>query len=283
VIPGLRFLRRHASGVAVLAAVAATSVALGAATITRNREYASELSLAQSVLRHWPTDVAHGIVGSALAALHRDEEAIPELRLAARTDARSRYNLGVALYNVQRFDEAIAELERFAGENPMLDLVPSARRVLGDLYAYQKQWAQARNQYRLALSMIPGDAATTQKLVSVTNNLGLALAGSGRFTEAVVEFRRAVQLAPGDANARHNLAAALLDHGDAAGAEAEARLAIAANPLDAGSYGLLGRALALQGKLDEAIAQFKDGLKVAPGDPAIEDDLRQVLAAKTRR
>src|SRR5260221_8480762 len=41
----------------------ALSRSLGTATFVRNRDYATELGLAESVLRHWPTDVAHGMVG----------------------------------------------------------------------------------------------------------------------------------------------------------------------------------------------------------------------------
>ena len=72
------------------------------------------------------------MVGSALMQLHRPDEALSELRLAARTVPRSRYNLGVQLYNLKRMDEAASELETFAGENPMDELAPSARRILGD-------------------------------------------------------------------------------------------------------------------------------------------------------
>jgi superkiller protein 3 len=202
------------------------------------------------------------------------------LRLAARTDARSRFNLGVELYNMQRMDEAIHELAAFASENPMMEVVPAARRILGDAYASQHKWAQARNEYRLALSMIPDDPETKRKMVNAMNSQGLAMVDAGNVAEAVAEFRRAVQWDPQNWSARHNLAAALLDNRDAGGAEAEARRAIELNPGDAGSYDLLGRALAIQGKFDEAIAQLKHALTLAPGDPQIQQDMERVVAAK---
>jgi Flp pilus assembly protein TadD len=180
---------------------------------------------------------------------------------------------------MKRLDEAVHELQTFAGENPMLDLVPSARQILGDAYAVQGKWNQATNEYRLALSMIPNNPATTHKMVNAMNNQGLALADAGKYAEAVAVFRRAVQWEPQNWSARHNLAAALLDSRDAAAAEAEARKAVEANPTDAGSRDLLGRALAIQGKFDEAIAQLREALKVAPGDAQIEEDLQRVIAA----
>jgi Flp pilus assembly protein TadD len=127
--------------------------------------------------------------------------------------------------------------------------------------------------------MIPDDPQTTRKMISAVSNQGLALADAGKFDEAVVMFRRAVQWDPQNWSARHNLAAALLDHRDAAAAEVEARKAIEMNPTDAGSYDLLGRALAIQGKYDEAIRVFNEALKISPGDEQIQEDLQRVLAA----
>jgi tetratricopeptide (TPR) repeat protein len=279
-ISAFHLFERRGSMRAAVAATAIVVVALGATTMARNRDYASELSMADSVLRHWPTDVAHGMRGSALARLHRDDEAIQELRLAARTDPRSRYNLGVQLFNARRLDEAIQQLERFAGENPMLDLVPSSRCIIGDAFMIQRKWKPAINQYRVALSMIPNDAETKRKLVVALNHEGIALAGEGKFDEAVAVFRQAVPWDPDNGGTHHNLAAALLDQHDAAAAEVEARKAIAINPADAGSYDLLGRTLAIQGRYDESIVQLQEALKLAPSDPEIQEDLRRVLAVR---
>jgi cytochrome c-type biogenesis protein CcmH/NrfG len=66
-------------------------------------------------------------------------------------------------------------------------------------------------------------------------------------------------------------------------AAAEAQHAIALNDGDAISYDLLGRALALQGKYDEAIAQFNQALRIRPADATIREDLAQVLAVSRNR
>jgi tetratricopeptide (TPR) repeat protein len=270
--------RRTSRAVVVICALIA--VALGAVTFSRNREYASELSIAESTLARWPTDVAHGMVGSAFLQLHRDEEALGELRLAARTVPRSRYNLGVDLYNLKRFDEATLELEGFARDNPMDELAPSARRALGDAFVMRRKWAEAAQEYQLALSMMPLDADTKRKMLAAMNNQALALATASRFAEAQALFRRVIESDPADSNARRNLTKVLLDRRDAAAAEREARNAIEANPLDAISYDLLGRALAIQGRYDEAIVQLREALKLAPDDAGTKEDLTRVFAAK---
>jgi tetratricopeptide (TPR) repeat protein len=259
VIPALRTLQRRVSPKLATALVALLTVVPGTLTFMRNREYATPLSLAESTLRHWPTDVAHGMVGSALGDLHRDAEAVRELQLASRTDARSRYNLAVELYNLRRYDEAIAELDRFAGENPMNELVPSARQIQGDAFAAQRRWPEAINRYRLALSM--HDTADTRKQMTAAMSLqGLAMADAGRFAEAAALFRSATEWEPTAWGAHYNLASALLDAHDAA------------------AYAVLARSLAIQGRYAESMAQFREALTLAPGDASIQHDLDRVLA-----
>jgi protein O-mannosyl-transferase len=278
----LDFFRRRFSKPVAMAALAAVLLVLGTATVARNREYSSGLSLAESVLRRWPTDVAHGMVGSELAALHRDNEAVTELRIAARSDPQARYNLGVALFNLQRFDEAIVELKGMADENPLLGQVPSARRIMGHAYALQHNWPKAINELTLSLSMTPRDATVRKMLADVLNYQGLELADAGKFDQAASVFRRAVAADPQRVDVRHNLAAALFDNHVPAAAEQEARQAIALDSTDAGSYDLLGRALAVQGKITDAVTQFEQALRLAPNDAQFNDDLNRVRGLKNR-
>jgi superkiller protein 3 len=114
--------------------------------------------------------------------------------------------------------------------------------------------------------------------VDALNQQGLALAEAGQFRGAVTLFRRATVLDPAHVGVRQNLATALLDSDDLVAAEKEAAAAIVIDPSDASLYELLGRALALQRKTPEAIAQLEHALRLAPGDEHIKDDLRRVIA-----
>ena len=67
------------------AVLAAGAVFLGSLTVARNIEHQSWLTLARTTLERWPTDVAHAAVGSELSRLRRDEEALPLLRVGARS------------------------------------------------------------------------------------------------------------------------------------------------------------------------------------------------------
>jgi Flp pilus assembly protein TadD len=53
---------------------------------------------------------------------------------------------------------------------------------------------------------------------NMLGNLGISLAASGKNDEAIAAFQRAVELTPEDGGAERNLANALLDNRDFAGA-----------------------------------------------------------------
>ncbi|MCM3881516.1 MAG: tetratricopeptide repeat protein [Vicinamibacterales bacterium] len=280
---GIESIRQRTSSRHAMLIVATLTIVLGAGTIARNQEYASGLSLAQASLSRWPSDLAHGAVGSELARLHRDTEALPELRIGARTDPRTRYNLGITLFNLKQLDESIAALQVLVDEHPSREEIPWARRTIGYALSLQGRWPQAINELRVALSMAPNDSQAKTLLAAAYVNEGLALADAGRFTDAVQSFREALKIEPDSIRLRHNLAAALIDSGDLAGGLAEARQTVARDPADASSYDLIGRALAMQGNLDEAITQFEQAARLAPNDAAIQDDLQRALAARGRQ
>lgn len=272
--------RRFLPAGGVLLAVA--TIGLAAATQFRHLEYRSALELARTTLERWPSPVAHGIVGGELAKLGRDEEAIPELRLATSADPLARYNLGITLLNLRDNAGAIRELEALVRDFPLREEIPLARRAIGTAYAQQQRWTDAITQYRLVLTMVPSDQKTQQLLIETLLRQGTALGSAGRPAEAIAAFQEARDRDPANAVARHNLAVALFDDGDLTSAVAEARLAIAADGSDAASYALMGRALAMQGKLDEAADALEAAARMSPGDREIQDDLQQVGAARAR-
>jgi tetratricopeptide (TPR) repeat protein len=272
-------VRRRVSSRQAMVMLAALTASFAAATITRNRDYQSGLRLAQVSLERWPSDLAHGAVGSELALLKRDEEALPELRLGARTEPRTRYNLGVTLFNLKKLDESIVELQILVDEHPSREEIPWASRTIGHALTLQHKWPQAINQLRVALSMAPYDAQMNTLLASAYFGQGVALVDSQHFQDAAQSFRQALTFDPNSISLRHNLAAALIDSGDVAGGLAEAQQTITQHPTDADSYNLMGRALAMQGKLDEAVKPLEQAQRLRPDDPAIREDLERVLGA----
>jgi Flp pilus assembly protein TadD len=198
--------------------------ALAAATVVRNREYASPLALAQTVVERRPNAVAYHILGEQLMLDGRDAEAIAPLSEAvARGNSRAGYPLGVALLNEQNLGEAVRRLDAFVRtsalpyrlvprwlEPPRSDVV-SARVLMARIFASERQWSQAAEQAELALKLTPSHPEAQRLLVGALINVGLARVVSGDLDEAVTSFRRAAAVDPSNEKARQLLALALED------------------------------------------------------------------------
>ena len=294
--------------VAGMAGLTALSVLLGAGTVFRNREYASDLSLARTVLERRPQARAHHWVGRALIATGRRDEGIAHLREAIHGDPRALYTLGLALFEKGQLDEAIEQLEQFVREQPLLLEVLDARNTIGRALVKQGKLSAAAEQFRMVLKMVPSNAQAHAFLADVLlkqeqfadavphyheylkshpnddttlGNLGIALAASGQLEEAIAVFRRAADLLPQDYIAQRNLANALLSQRDFDGAVLYAKRAIDLKPDDAVVHDVLGLALVAQGKLDEAIGQFQQAVQLAPAYTEAQENL--ALALKLRR
>jgi tetratricopeptide (TPR) repeat protein len=220
----------------LIAATAAISMALAAASFERTREYASPLGLATTVLQRWPTSFAHALVGTQLAVEGRHDSAIAELRLAAPGYAAAHYHLGGELFNQGRIDEALPELQEFVRlESWKAEAIP-ARTMIGRAFMIGKRWPEAAEELQLVLTMTnPASDAHAIALGYLADtilneerfdeaiayyraflalrpsdpggviNLGIALAQTGRSREAADAFRRALQIDPANINARRNL------------------------------------------------------------------------------
>ena len=250
--------------------------ALGTATIARNGEHHSWLTLAQTTLERWPTDVAHAAVGSELSRQRRDEEALPLLRIGARSDVRARYNLGITLFNMSRYTEAIEALEVLVNQHPMREEVPWSRRVMGHAFLRRSKWPDAIAQFRMTLAMTPHDAEARRHLVDAYNSYGVDLAQAQKFDAAIVQFRHALWYDERNPSARYNLAAALFDAGQMNEAFTESERALKVDPTNADAYHLMGKLLALQGRLQESIVNFEAAVKLRPDDPVVREDLARV-------
>jgi Flp pilus assembly protein TadD len=108
-------------------------------------------------------------------------------------------------------------------------------------------FAQAESHYRRAL---PGRATA-----ETHNGLGYVLAHQGRGDEAIVEFRKAIDIDPKFTPAYNNLAQALEQNGNLEEAAEYYRRSLDEKPSAAG-YNALGRVLGKLGRTDEAAVQF---------------------------
>jgi tetratricopeptide (TPR) repeat protein len=264
-------------GPAVAVAMAMV-VALGTATVARNREYLSPLGLAKATVERWPSPVAHATLGEELTTAGRHDEALTELRTAvAGGDFRARYPLGAELFDRGHVDEAAIYLREFIDEGngpPALEL--DARKRLGSAYARQGSWAKAAEQYRRVLATAPDDALTRRYLADV-------LFAQHEYAEAAAEYERYTSARPDDADALTNFGISLEETGRHAKAIDAFRGVARADPKSVGAHVNLAQALARSGSLSEAESEARAAVALAPQDANVRNVLGSILAAEHRR
>jgi tetratricopeptide (TPR) repeat protein len=182
------------------------------------------------------------------------------------------YNLGIALNDRGKTDEAMAHYQR------AIELRPSyaeAHYNLGRLLAQKGQLDDAVTHYEKALEINPADA-------EAQNNLGVTLFGIGRVDDAIAHYQGALKIRTDYAEASCNLANALLSKGDLDGAIAGYSACLALSPNQADVQYDLASALLRKGRTDEAIARYKKVLELRPDSADAYANLGSAFLAKGR-
>ncbi|MDO8681513.1 MAG: tetratricopeptide repeat protein [Acidobacteriota bacterium] len=176
-------------------------------------------------------------------------------------------NLGTALQDAKRYDEAVVHHERAVALQP--DYAP-AYNNLGAALRAAGRLDEAVAQYQKALALKPDFG-------NASYNLANALLERGQAGASVDEFRKAIQLTPDSVQAHNNLGIALAAKGDAAGAMAEFRAAIALDGTSVQAHRNLGNMLVDRGERAEGMAHLERAVQVAPGEADALFDIGSIL------
>ena len=221
--PIVGLVKQWASPVLMVAVVAS----LGLSTVRRNEDYRSRVSLWRSVVDWQPDNwTAQNNLGVALREEDRVDEAIIHFRQSLEVNPDSfdaNYNLGNEVLLQGRVEEATGFLRRALEAESRHELAPQAHNTLGMSLASLDRLDQAVTHYRQALGMNPDFAEAYY-------NLGNALRLQGNLEQAISHYRHALNLNPDYAEAHHNL----------------------------------GEALAVSGEFDEALRHFREAVRVKP-------------------
>ena len=115
------------------------------------------------------------------------------------------------------------------------------------------------------------------------NNLGSALAELGRFDEAMQHIAKAIELNPDNGAAHANLGHVLeVMGGHREQAIEELQTGIELAPKSGDGHNILGVILAREGKLDEAIAELQKAVELAPQSAESRYNLGRAYAASSR-
>ena len=163
----------------------------GLTNLADNRLSLGLASLKEAVQLDPDNAVFHNALGVVLLDLRRPAEAQEEFQRAVNADsnyAEARHNLGLAMAEQGRFDEAIVQYRK-ALSLPIYPTPEIAYYNLGRTYSQLKKPKEAEEALRAAIQLSP-------KLVAAYYELGVVLTGQGRRDEARAAFRAARDLDP---------------------------------------------------------------------------------------
>ena len=240
---------------------AASAVVLAALTVCAWRQTATwhdSVTLWNRALAcGGPSARAYCNLGEALQEQGRNDEAVPHLQRALAINpeyAEALNNLGNALNGQGRLDEAIARYTK------ALEILPDGAKIhlnLGNALNQKGRFDEAIGHLRTAADAMPDRA-------EVHYNLANAMLRTGQIAAAIAEYRTALEIRPDWPDARNNFGAALAEAGQVDQAIEQYRRVLAIHPESAEAHNNLGNALNQTGKGDEAITEFQRALAIRP-------------------
>ncbi|MGH9763082.1 MAG: tetratricopeptide repeat protein, partial [Blastocatellia bacterium] len=180
-------LRATTIGLALVMIVVAI---LAIATVRRNIDYTSEVSMWSDVVRQRPNNQrAHTNLGISLASLKKTEEASGQFLEALRIDPNfelANYNFGFLLYSLGRIDEAAPYLRNAIRLSPK---DAQAHYALGAVLIKQGHEEEGIREFLSTLQIDPDFAEANLQL-------GLEFEKQGKTDEAKRQYALAARLRP---------------------------------------------------------------------------------------
>jgi tetratricopeptide (TPR) repeat protein len=158
-----------------------------------------------------------------------------------------------------------------------------AHNNLGFLFLRKGELDKAISQFQAALDIRSRNTESHYSLGAalIENNLGNALARKQLWDEAMNHLQEAARLRPDYADAYFNLGSVLFQQGRIGEAIAQWRKALAIRPRDSEAHTNVATALRKQGKLQEAISEYEQALNIAPDDSVGLNNLAWILATSS--
>jgi protein O-GlcNAc transferase len=187
-------------------------------------------------------------------------------RYPGRADVR--VFLGAALLNLDRPEEALAEVARAVA----LDRRYAKAHVLaGRIHAGRLAWGPAQQAYQAALELDPSDRETWYFS-------GRAWYEENRFEKAVEAFRKALELGAGQSRVHENLGLALEALGRPEEAEKTYRRAVELSTTEYRPALAYGTFLQKQDRLEGSVEMLTRALRLEPGAVEVHFELGKVLS-----
>jgi len=250
--------RRRPAGAVALAVAAGLAGAMVYGTVARNRDYRTPVTIWADAARKRPENPqALTNLGVALVNADRSEEALAPCREAMRLAPGTHYAyqaLGDALFKLGRAEEAIPHYRKVLELRP--DFAP-AHRGLGDALVTLNRLEEGLGHLERAIALWPG-------LADAWAGLARAMTEAGRPDAAVAHYQRALRISPNNPIWINNLGDALARQGKTAEAVGQYERALQLRPGYAPAHNNLGNALLELGRASEAFDHFRRALELQP-------------------
>lgn len=194
-------------------------------------------------------------------------------------DAVAYYNLALALKQQDKFSEALAALKRATELQP--DKLPEIYYTLGVILLQQSKLDESAAAFQKAREIKPdyGEAIYT---------LGTVRQQQNKIDEAIELFRAALKFLPDAPEIHNTLGTALRQKGDIEAARIELQEAARLNKLktnrQAATFAVnTGIANLKAGRIDDAISQFQNAVKLTPENSEAYYNLAKALKAKGKK
>jgi len=202
--------------------------------------------------------------------------------VGVRPDAQSEFDLGLALFNRGKYEEAIPHLERATEIDTDF---ARAYLYLGRSYLNLSRWLEAIPPLRTAFRLSPDESKKEVVNILVDALFGAALSelNKGNFLTSVAFLREVLELKPQSVEARNELVVALVALGAELLSEGKALEAIAAyteavelSPNNLDAYLGLARALFKNGELLKALLAVGNAIKIDPTNEEAQSLFREI-------
>jgi tetratricopeptide (TPR) repeat protein len=261
---------------APLVAVAAVVLALCTATILRNDDFRSDISIWQDTVSKRPENSrAHNGLADALAVQGHEELAIAEYERALMLKPDFVEPLESVLKLLKKrggLGAGIQFARQVLAERPQN---PAAENLLAGFLAADSRFEEADAAFRRSLELDSENIDTRIRLADLYLR-------RGNSAEASVQYEEILERRPYAAEARADYAHALILQNRLDEAIRQAQLASELKPDLAPAHVHLAAALGQLGKVEDAVAEYQTAIEIAPDVPETHHELGSLLASHGR-
>jgi tetratricopeptide (TPR) repeat protein len=216
-------------------------------------------------------EVTRILIGEILQSHGRSEAAIAIYREIPSDSALgwpARLRISEELYNLERLDEAIAELRRLAAERPERF---EALYQLGNLLRAEERFAEAAQAYDEAVARL---GETRPQHWSLYYYRGITLERSDQWDRAEADFLKALELRPDEPHVMNYLAYSWIEQEMHLERALEMLVqAVELRPNDGYIVDSLGWVYYRLQRYEDAVVQLERAVELRPEDPVINDHL----------